>query len=412
MDRVPTAVLRTRALAAMHAAPPALATAARWRDAGASHAGTGGVPSSALARAAHLARRAGLVFGVWTLVALVTTQQAYYTLTRTGQPASWEGLLTGNLASCWLWALFTPPIVALARRFPVTRDRWQRAGLLHLAFGIGFHLADAAVQLALPSLFSPGAPTPPLGVALVRHTFLNLSSYLVVLALASAAGFARLSRERELAAARLAEQLSAARLHALQSQLRPHFLFNTLNTIAEQVHRDAAGADRMLMRLSALLRASFAEGEVVSLRTELEVVRSYIEIMAVRFRGRVAFAFDVEPAALDALVPRFLLQPLVENALRHGIEPVARGGRVEIVVRRRLDVLEIEVRDSGRGLASPSRDATAAGAAPAREGVGLRNTRDRLAQLYGDAYGLALRPRADGGAIAAVTLPVRPRSAA
>ena len=382
-------------------------------------ASTARVPAAA---GRGLARRwAALVLGVWTLVALVTTEQSYYTLTRMGRDVQWERLLVANMSSCWLWALLTAPMVWLARRYRIDRTAWPRLVPLHVAFALVFHLTDALVQRALPVLFAPRAgPRPPFDVALVQGLFINLTSYAVVVALTYAVDYARLYREREVAAAQLTAQLTAARLHALQSQLRPHFLFNTLNTIAEQVHTDAAGADRMITRLAGLLRASFAEGNEVPLRDELDVLRGYVDIMAVRFRGRVEVAFDVDPEALDAAVPRFLLQPLVENALRHGIEPLGRGGRVDVVARRRLDVLELEVRDTGRGFAAPSaRRANGAGRADGhgssegafdlpREGVGLRNTRDRLHQLYGAAHRFALRPRAGGGVIAAVTIPYRP----
>jgi len=386
------------------AAPTAPAGPLPWRRA---------TPRAA-ARAAAPAERGGarrvlaIVFGVWTVVALVTTEQGYYTLSRTGRHVRWEQLLVGNLASCWLWALFTPPMVWVARRYRVDRTSWRRLLPLHVAFGVLFHLADALVQRALPSIFEPpGRPPVPLDVELVQRLFLNLTCYAVVVALTYAVDYARMYREREVTAAQLAAQLSAARLHALQSQLRPHFLFNTLNTIAEQVHTDAAGADRMITRLATLLRASFVEGEEVALRDELDVLRSYIDIMAVRFRGRLRFALDVEPEALDAAVPRFLLQPLVENALRHGIEPLERGGCVEVVGRRRLDVLELEVRDTGRGLSPYGSVPEAPGPLPPREGVGLRNTRDRLRQLYGEAHHFALRVRAGGGVIAAVAIPFR-----
>jgi LytS/YehU family sensor histidine kinase len=290
-------------------------------------------------------------------------------------------------------------MVWLARRYRIDRGNWRRFVPLHALFALGFHVADAVVMRVLPSLLGGVGRGVPIDVALVQQLFINLTCYAVVVALTYAVDYAGLYRERELAAAQLAAQLNAARLHALQSQLRPHFLFNTLNTIAEQVHSDADGADRMITRLATLLRASFVDGQEVSLRDELDVLRSYVDIMAVRFRGRLAVDFDVDPDALEAAVPRFLLQPLVENALRHGIEPLERGGVVDVVARRRVDILEIEVRDSGRGLPAE---------APAHEGVGLRNTRDRLRQLYGPAHHFALRPRVGGGAIAAVAIPFRP----
>jgi LytS/YehU family sensor histidine kinase len=290
-------------------------------------------------------------------------------------------------------------MIWLARRFRVERANWPRLVPLHLAFALGVHLADSGIKTALPWLFNAfGPPWPPFSLVLARGVFINVTCYVVVAAITYAVDYAALYRERALAAAQLQAQLSAARLSALQSQLRPHFLFNTLNTIAEQVHTDPAGADRMITRLAALLRASIGgEEQEVSLRAELDVLRNYIEIMAVRFGARVTFDFDIAPEALDARVPSWLLQPLVENAIRHGVEPCERGGRVEVAARRRQELLELEVRDTGRGLPGGE----------LREGVGLGNTRDRLRQLYGEAHHFAVRVRAGGGVIVAVTIPYR-----
>ena len=387
--------------------------------------------ASAGARWAGALRRGLLYFGLWTLVALLTTQQQAFTLTYRNVPFEWSRLLAQGLGSCWLWAAFTPPMVWLARRFRVGRDSWVTYVPLHVLFALGFALLDVLGGRAMsPWTDAPGTTSPPIAVSFVRGLFLNLTCYVVVVAITEAVDYAALYRERELQAAELRAQLAAARLGALQSQLRPHFLFNTLNTIAEQVYTDPAGADRMLTRLGALLRASFGgpERQEVPLREELDLLRSYLDIMRVRFRDRVVFHIDADPESLDALVPALVLQPLVENAIRHGIEPMERGGRIEVVARRRLDSLEIEVRDDGCGLrgggardgldadtvlaiadAPPTGDPVGAGGAPPRpgSGVGLRNTRDRLRQLYGPAHRFAVRERAGGGVIVALTIPVR-----
>ena len=276
---------------------------------------------------------------------------------------------------------------------------------LHAVFAIGFSCLDVFIVRAYePWLMPWAAPLPALDVALVRSLFINVTSYVVVVAVTHALLYSAKLREREVAAAQLEAQLTEARLHALQSQLRPHFLFNTLNTIAEQVHTDPGGADRMITRLGALLRASFdgAGEQEVALHEELALLDHYIAIMRVRFRDRVTFDVRADRDALDALVPRLVLQPLVENAVIHGIEPVPDGGRVEIVAWRRADLLVIEVRDDGRGVRGE----------PRGHGVGLRNTRDRLRQLYGEsASRFVLRGRVGGGAIAALSIPYRPAPA-
>ncbi|HKG95182.1 MAG TPA: histidine kinase [Gemmatimonadaceae bacterium] len=358
-------------------------------------------------------RRGLLYFGLWTLVALFTTQQQAFTLSYRNVPFEWRHILVLGLSSCWLWAAFTPPMVWLARRYRVERETWVAYVPLHVLFALGFALADVLAGRAMsPWIDTPGTTSPPIPVAFVRGLFLNVTCYLVVVAITEAVDYAALYRDRELQASELRAQLAAARLGALQSQLRPHFLFNTLNTIAEQVYTDPAGADRMLTRLGALLRASFGgpERQEVPLREELALLRSYLDIMRVRFRDRVVFDIDADPDALDVMVPALVLQPLVENAIRHGIEPMERGGRIEVVARRRLDRLELEVRDDGCGLRdAASVDTPPSGVVPARpgSGVGLRNTRDRLRQLYGPAHHFAVRERAGGGVIVAMSVPVR-----
>ena len=248
-------------------------------------------------------------------------------------------LIRMSLASCWLWALYTPAILALSRRVRIDRTNWPRTVPIHLAAAALATFIDVALMRAIAPYLNAGAPT--LQHAAPRHV---PAAALPVLRSATSSSsrsahvryYASLSYERDLRAATLETQLAEARLTALQGQLRPHFLFNTLNMIAEQVYTDPAGADAMLTRLGVLLRSSFTEAdrERVPLRRELELLESYIEIMRARFRGRLTFELDVEPATLDALVPRFILQPLVENAIKHGVEPREEGGRVTVTARR------------------------------------------------------------------------------
>jgi LytS/YehU family sensor histidine kinase len=184
----------------------------------------------------------------------------------------------------------------------------------------------------------------------------------------------------------------------LESQLRPHFLFNTLNTIAEQVHSNPQGADDMILRLAALLRASLhlTEGHEVPLRDELATVTNYLAIVRARYEDRLRVHIDVAPDLGGILVPAMVLQPLVENALQHGVEPVDGVTTVSIMAVRRHGSLIITVADDGAGLANGD----------VADGVGLRNTRGRLEHLYGSAARLVLRAREDGGVVSEVTLPV------
>jgi hypothetical protein len=200
-------------------------------------------------------------------------------------------------------------------------------------------------------------------------------------------------------AAHLQAQLADARLAALRSQLDPHFLFNTLHAVSSLVERDPRGVRRMIARLSELLRYSLEEAteREVPLEQELVFLDRYLEIMRIRFQGRLEVATEIEPGVSLALVPNLILQPLVENAVKHGVNKVDDGGRIEIRARRDGERVVMTVRDNGPGLVG--------GGVPAEEGVGLRNTRERLSQLYGSAQSLVLRDAEGGGLIAEIIVP-------
>ena len=346
-------------------------------------------------------RRLALIFGVWTLVAVMNTQTSAFSLTRMGRDFDWRPFFFSNMLSCMLWAAFTPFLLELGRRFRIERGAWPVTIPLHVGVAIVMTMFDVfSWQLEAP-IIRPGMPasTTPFLVEVARQFALDLGWYFIIIALAHAEHYATLSRQESLRRSQLQSQLDAARLDALQSQLRPHFLFNTLTTIAEQVYGDPSGADTMITRLSRLLRSSFVDPEVqeVTLRQELELLQCYLDIARVRFRERLTIDFDIHPNALDAFVPRFLLQPLAENALQHGIEPAESGGRLEIRVRVHSDVMTVELHDDGIGLPQ----------GVLRNGTGLRNTRQRLSHLYGTLAGLEITGRQGGGTVVRVTLPYR-----
>jgi two-component system, LytTR family, sensor kinase len=346
-------------------------------------------------------RRLALIFGVWAVVAVMNTQTLGFALTRTGRYFNWPPILASNLTSCMLWAAFTPFLLALGRRFRIERGVWPMHLALHLAVALAFTMLDVYMWKLEAPYIRPGMPAfiSSYLVEVARQLALDLGWYFIIVALAHADYYSAVSRAESVRRAQLQSQLDAARLDALQSQLRPHFLFNTLTTIAEQVYSDPSGADTMITRLSRLLRSSFVDPEVqeVTLRQELELLQNYLDIARVRFRERLTIDLDVHPNALDAFVPRFLLQPLAENALHHGIEPMESGGRLEIRVRVHQDAMTLELQDDGVGL-SPSAK---------RTGTGLRNTRQRLTHLYGDAGHLEIMSRPTGGTTVRVTLPFR-----
>ncbi len=187
---------------------------------------------------------------------------------------------------------------------------------------------------------------------------------------------------------------------ALKMQIQPHFLFNTLHGIAEIVHEDASQADRLITRLGELLRMTMetSGAQEVPLRRELELLRAYLAIQEARFGDRLEVEYDIGPMAADALVPSFLLQPLVENALQHGLAKQPGPGRIAIIARRRDEMLQLAVRDDGKGVTRRY-----------AEGLGVRNTRARLEHLYGDRAAFTLEPAGGrSGTVAIVDLPFRP----
>jgi LytS/YehU family sensor histidine kinase len=229
----------------------------------------------------------------------------------------------------------------------------------------------------------------------------NMLVYWVILTVGHAFNYYRAAQERELRASELERHLAQARLQALQMQLNPHFLFNTLHAISSLMHKDVEAADRMIARLSDLLRYALesTDEQEVPLRQELAFLDRYLEIEQTRFGDRLLIRKQVDPGALDVRVPNLVLQPLLENAIRHGIEPHARRGEICLSARRTDRVLHLEVQDNGAGLA--------AGNGCPEEGVGLSNTRARLSELYGDEYRFEFKNAPEGGLIVHLAIPCR-----
>jgi LytS/YehU family sensor histidine kinase len=328
------------------------------------------------------------------------------------------------LVGAWIWAIYTPLVVMLARRVALIRERAATRLGGWILYG-----ATHAAAVAVVAVFDAGAwakvrpyidgVTVPVDRVFAAILLTNIVSYLIVVSLTEAADFSTRWREREREAVSLARtadelrrQLDQARLRALETQLRPHFLYNTLNLAAELVYDEPQVADDMLTHLGALLRRSYRDSaQFVPLSEEMAFVRAYAEILTRRYRDRVRLTIDV-PADLERHpVPAFLLQPLVENAFRHGVERRERTSAVDIEATDENGTLVMRVRD--RELASVSRrvdrdaDISDNGEPVDRpgEGIGLRNTLERLGLLYGGAAGLSL-DRAPNETIASVWLPI------
>lgn len=348
--------------------------------------------------------RWGLIFGVWTVYGLLNSGQAYVGAHLAGRTAMtfWTAMLL-QLPQAYMWALATPLILWLGRRFPFERGRWPGSAAVHILICLSFvFLLDLGFAFHTSNVRPPETPQPLLAQAVrlfVWWVFADGLLYWMVLIVGYAVERDRRYRERELTASQLETQLVQADLQALKAQLHPHFLFNALHTIGSLVRTgDREAAVKVTAGLGDLLRRVLdgASQQEVPLKQELEFIRNYLEIEQLRFRDRLKVTINVDPAVLDAKVPHLILQPLVENAIQHGIAPHLFAGLVVVGARRVNDRLCLVVRDDGPGVGNG--DTT-------RPGIGLSNTRARLTRLYGEDFALDVDNAAEGGLEARIELP-------
>jgi two-component system, LytTR family, sensor kinase len=352
------------------------------------------------------------VFAIATFLGVIATSQMYFGISRENPDFTWS-LAAALQLPFWIgWALLLPVVswttrVLVPGALPPESKSWVGRVAIHLAVAVvlsGFHSFAAMSFQHLVGLHRSTPVTVEMYAsdALFRLST-NLLAYGAIVGIVYATDFYQRYRERELMASQLSAQLAQAQLHALRMQLNPHFLFNAMNTIAMQVRRSANDdAVRMLAGLSDLLRYMLEDGRPpeVPLNDELAFVRRYLAIEQVRFQDRLRVEIDAGPETGEALVPTLILQPLVENAIRHGISRRAQAGHITIRSRRLGDSLLLEVRDDGPGLLSSVTPSPGTG-------LGLRNVRARLQQLYGDAHSLDLVDAPSGGVEATIRLPYR-----
>jgi two-component system, LytTR family, sensor kinase len=338
----------------------------------------------------------------WTLAAFIFAilqQSAEATV-------GWRRVITSALGDWYAWGALFPGIFWLARRFPLESPRLASRLSVHLAAAIFVAFLHPSLQAFLVWIIRGFSDPLMLIVSRLVHVALWICSegfmlYWVMLLGSHAIHSQSRLRAEELRASRLEAQLAQAQLSALKMQLHPHFLFNTLHSISALLHVDVEAADRMVARLGDFLRLTLenSESQEVTLEQELEFLRCYLDIEMTRFQDRLRVKFDIGSGILDALTPNLILQPLVENAIRHGIAHKMEPGCVEIRSERRGDRLLIEVRDDGPGFASNT------------AGIGLTNTRARLERLYGSGYVLQLSNGTQNGAIVILEIPFRLREA-
>jgi two-component system, LytTR family, sensor kinase len=346
-----------------------------------------------------------ILFGVATIVAVLFAVERYFYFRLFDQHVALVQLVPAELVFTYAWALLTPMVMWTARRFPVRgRHRGRNVAvqvtamhafvLLHVAMFTGAVLAFGTPpqsNVPVPRLFSG---------YLLSWFGVDVIVFCTLVAVHHAVIYYRVSQDRALRASQLEARLAQSQLQTLRMQLQPHFLFNTLNSISTLMHRDVKRADSMIVALSDLLRMSLRSTgrQEVPLQEELEFLERYLEIMTLRFGDRLAVDVQAEPEVLDARVPSLVLQPLVENAIRHGFQDARRRGHVTVDIIRDGDVLRCSVADDGCGLPDDG----------FREGVGLTTTRARLRHLYGEAHQFDLRNRPEGGARATLAIPYHP----
>lgn len=346
------------------------------------------------------------VLGGWVFFTAMVLAISWGSTAVRGRKFDLVNMIAWNLG--WLlWAGTTFAVAALARRFPLERPHLGRGLFLHVWLGLGVVTVMQTMEFALGHALARVWPTvlrPYTFIELVAYKFhIYFLIYWMILGATRAFDYYTRYRESEVLASQLEARLAQAQLQALKNQLHPHFLFNTHHSIISlMLKNENPAAVRMLTRLSDLLRITLrkTDQQVASLREELDALNLYLGIQHERYRERLAVELQIEPEVLTAEVPCLLLQPLVENALQHGIEPLAAGGRLRIAARRDGEQLALSISDNGSGLAADFELETGMG-------VGLRTTRARLFHLYGSAQSFAIARNPDGGTEVRINLPLR-----
>ncbi|HSA57231.1 MAG TPA: histidine kinase [Gemmatimonadaceae bacterium] len=347
------------------------------------------------------------VCALWALVAVLWgAQTALGAAVRGADPVALTAAIRSALRQVIPWIPVTLAIIALTTRYPLTGGTWRRHAPIHLIAAL--LLSFVANVLVVLMFWADAGRFDGIGALMQQGAIwgtvqfhITLVLYVAVLGITQAVLHNRAARDRKLQLARMEGQLAQARLEALNAQIRPHFLFNALHTIG-QLWRSGRSdeADAMLDHLGGLFHRVMSTSSrlTVPLADELELVNAYLAIEQARFRDRLRPTISATPEALECQVPSLILQPIVENAVRHGVSAVSRAGRVEVTAYRNGARLTIAVRDDGPGIsATPAHPGS---------GTGLRNTRERLVRLYGDAGRVVIADAAGGGTIVTLEIPV------
>jgi two-component system LytT family sensor kinase len=340
---------------------------------------------------------------LWSLVGLAFAGQFYLSSSLLGRSITWGQAISYSLADWYVWAVLSIPIAQLARRYPPRPEApWRTAGT-HLLAAFGFALAYVVLRALVGQTHSWIIDEEVTFLEIFRPLFIktfpfNLLIYGVIVSVSHALDYYRKYHERTVQTLELEKHLTEARLQSLLRQLKPHFLFNALNGIASLMYSDVAAAERMLVKLAELLRQTMSQtgAPLAPLKAEIAFLECYLGIEQIRFRERLSVKMEIDPATLDAQVPSLILQPIVENAIRHGIEPQMRVGVITLRSARVGDELVLTVIDNGAGMPPGGFK---------REGIGVANSRARLTELYGPQQKFEMSNQPEGGLCVRLTFP-------
>ena len=340
---------------------------------------------------------------LWSLIGFAFAGQFYLSSSLLGRSITWAQAISYSLADWYVWALLSIPIAALARRFPPSPESPWLTASIHLGAGLFFAVVYVIVRAVVGQAHSWFVDEDATFMEIFRPLFVktfpfNLLIYGVIVSVSHALDYYRKYHERTVQTLELEKHLTEARLQSLLRQLKPHFLFNALNGIASLMYSDVAAAERMLIRLADLLRQTMSQSgaPLTALKAEIAFLECYLGIERIRFQDRLAVEMEMEPETLDAQVPSLILQPLVENAIRHGIEPQMRAGKIRVCSTRSGDDLVLTVTDNGGGMPAGGFK---------REGIGLANTRARIRELYGKRQQFELSNVPEGGLCVRLSFP-------
>ena len=358
--------------------------------------------------------RLAAIWGIWSFIGIVFTLQGYFTSYRSERPMLFMESVYLQMTWSYTWALGTPLVLWAAARLPIERSNWIRSALLHVPISIVFSVvltALARVMIWVVLGYRLGRPLTLESTTnfVVGNFTEGIGIYLLIALMSYAYSYYQRYREGQVKTLQLEAQLSHAQLQALKMQLHPHFLFNTLHSISALLSKDVEAARKMITRLGDFLRLTLENSgsQEVTLKQEMEFLSCYLEIERIRFQNRLVTRIDLGEQTLVAKVPNLILQPIVENAIRHGIAPRSSPGFIDIAAKQLDGRLRIQIRDNGPGLPEHRTSQN-----QFKKGLGLANTETRLQRLYGADHLFDLSNDPAGGLIVTLEIPFHTDGAA